>query len=70
MSLPIRDGVPKPPAPPLTRILREGGCHLFRGPEYCEKCGSSVQREWFGFGKIIGCIQPKCSEYIAHKQFP
>lgn len=47
--------IPKPPKPPIGRIIREGSIGL------CSKCGSSLQKSLFG--KIKGCIQPKCENY-------
>ena len=48
---------PKPPKPPLTRILREdGGCGT------CPKCGSSLIRKsvFFGFTSKKKCIHYDC----------
>ena len=43
------------PSPPPCRILKEGSLGI------CDKCGSSLKKTWFG--KVLGCIQPKCSNY-------
>jgi len=50
------------PKPPLSRILEEG---IY---EYCNKCGSTLKRKFnlplfIRFGKVLGCIQPKCENY-------
>ena len=47
--------VPKPPTPPLSRIIREGSIGT------CEKCGSSLHRKFFIW--VDGCYQPECSFY-------
>ena len=47
--------LPAPPIPPPGRLRREGS-----GPDACEICGSSLKRRWFGLGRAIGCLQPKC----------
>lgn len=49
------NSIPKPPIPPPCRIIREGG-----GACFCDICGSSLKRRWFGLGAVIGCLQPKC----------
>ena len=44
---------------PLIRMIRD----LTVGT--CPECGST-EKWWFGyrgFGKILGCIQPKCCNY-------
>lgn len=55
----------KPPIPPPCRIIREGGCSGF-----CDICGSSLKRSWFGLGKVIGCLQPKCWNWHGWSQLP
>jgi hypothetical protein len=55
----------KPPIPPPCRIIREGGC-----PGVCDICGSSLKRRWFGLGKIIGCLQPKCWNWHGWSHLP
>lgn len=47
--------IPKPPEPPPPRRIKEGA----RG--FCKKCGSSFKTTFWG--KIRGCIQPKCENY-------
>jgi len=44
-----------PPSPPPIRILKEGSLGI------CDKCGSSLKKTWFG--KTLGCVQQKCSNY-------
>jgi len=47
--------IPKPPEPPLGRIMREGSTKI------CKKCGSTMTRS--GFAGILGellCDNPKC----------
>ena len=51
---------PLPPLPSLGRILREGGVHI------CDKCHSSIKTNWYG--KKLGCIQPKCSNYYKKRK--
>lgn len=53
------------PIPPPSRIIREGG-----GTRRCEICHSSVKRRWFGLGRIVGCIQPRCWNYYGYKDLP
>ncbi len=48
-----RQGIPPPPAPPLTRIVREGGGNL------CPKCGSTRSRKYWLVGALI-CDQKEC----------
>ena len=47
------DPVITPPPPNL--VIYEGSL------SYCEKCGSSVKRNWYF--RVIGCWQPECSNY-------
>jgi len=51
----------RPKAPPL-KLIREDG----RIP-FCPYCGSSVNRAWFGFGRVLGCIQPECVNYHVNR---
>ena len=47
--------IPKPPPPPLNRVMRENSTN------FCRKCGSTMTRS--GFAHIIGkllCDNPKC----------
>lgn len=55
----------KPPIPPPCRIIREGGC-----VGICDICGSSLKRRWFGLGKVIGCLQPKCWNWHGWSYLP
>lgn len=48
---------PAPPAPPPTKIIKEGW-----GKDFCKVCSSSVKHSFLG--THLGCIQPKCSEYF------
>jgi hypothetical protein len=48
---------PPLPLPPLCRIIREGTIGD------CPHCGSTSIKRWVWFGKIIGCINPSCSNY-------
>lgn len=48
---------PAPPAPPPTKIIKEGW-----GKDFCKVCSSSVNHSFLG--TYLGCIQPKCSEYF------
>ena len=47
-----------PPKKPILRFIQEGN-------EYptCEKCGSSLKKRFYFFGKVFGCIQPECVNY-------
>lgn len=54
------DERPRPPTPPMTRMVGLGGC--------CPKCGSSEKRAWFGLGRVLGCIQPECDKYYGHRR--
>jgi len=45
------------PKPPIARIIREGTIGD------CPYCGSTTVKRWIWFGKIIGCINPKCPKY-------
>lgn len=54
----VTKAVLPPPAMPLSRIVKETG-----GAGVCPTCGSSLVRKHWLFGKL-GCIQPKCSNYI------
>ena len=49
--------IPKPPKPPLSRIIREGTIGD------CLKCHSTTIKRFIWFGRKIGCIQPKCENY-------
>ena len=55
--------IPKPPKPPLDRIIRDHSIGT------CPLCGSTEQRKYqfFGVGKIIGCINPDCKNYYKGK---
>lgn len=46
---------PIKPTPPPSRLINEW-C-----TDFCPICGSSMKRRWF---KIIGCIQPACTNYF------
>jgi hypothetical protein len=52
----IDSSIPKPPKPPLFRVLREGAGHL------CANCGSTTSKVGFLglFGKRL-CDNKKCS---------
>lgn len=56
---------PAPPTPPPSRIIREGGSTC-----RCDICGSSMKRAWFGLGRLLGCIQPKCWNYHGYRNLP
>lgn len=49
--------IPKPPKPPLSRIIREGTIGD------CLKCHSTTIKRFIWFGRKIGCIQPECENY-------
>ena len=34
---------------------------VFNGKDICHKCGSLLKKNWVG--RVLGCIQPKCSNY-------
>jgi hypothetical protein len=53
------------PTPPPGRIIREGGSIA-----QCRICGSSMKRAWFGFGRLLGCIQPKCWNFHGWRALP
>jgi hypothetical protein len=36
----------------------------------CQTCGSTQKRAWFGLGRVLGCIQPKCWNYYMWRQLP
>lgn len=46
--------IPKPPKPPTSRIILEGG-----GCDFCPVCKSSRVRKYFIFGKKL-CINKDC----------
>ena len=48
------------PFGPPNRILKVGA----RGT--CDDCGSSLKRTFWG--KVVGCIQPKCENYYEYKK--
>ena len=52
----------KKPKPPLSRIIREGTIGT------CPKCHSTEEKKYnfltFSWGKILGCINPKCENYF------
>lgn len=52
----VYDDPPKPPKPPLGRIIKEGTIGI------CDECGSSLKTKFFFF-KTGGCIQPECENY-------
>jgi hypothetical protein len=54
--------IPKPPKPPLSRIVTEGTTGT------CPWCGSTEIR-WMGFGNKLGCIQPECKFYYQKKRY-
>jgi len=56
--------LPKPPTPPPGRIICEGTISR------CDVCGSSLKRRWFGLGKAIGCLQPKCWNWHGWSSLP
>jgi predicted RNA-binding Zn-ribbon protein involved in translation (DUF1610 family) len=49
------------PSPPMSRIIIEGTAGS------CPECGSTEIRRWYGLGKPLGCIQPKCKRYYENK---
>jgi len=51
----IGSSIPKPPEPPLSRVLREGVGH------FCTNCGSTVSKNGFLgiFGEML-CHNQKC----------
>jgi len=49
--------IPKPPIPPLSRIIKEGTYGS------CPICGSTEEKKYFLFGPKIGCINPNCTNY-------
>jgi hypothetical protein len=51
------------------RLIAEGGLQLF-GNSFCDICGSSQKKAFFGLGQILGCIQPKCWNYFEWKNLP
>ena len=55
----IKEGTeyPKPPKPPLGRLIREGTIGD------CPYCGSTTIKRWILFGRSIGCIQETCTNY-------
>ena len=53
----IKTEDPTPPEFPLSRIIREGS------NTDCPYCHSTVNYRWFGLGRSLGCIQPKCKNY-------
>ena len=53
--------LPPKPTPPPSRIIAEGG-----SAEFCEECGSSIKKSWFG--KAKGCIQPLCDNYYLDQE--
>lgn len=57
--------LPERPIPPPGRIIRKGGV-----VGLCPTCGSSQKRAWLGFGRVLGCIQPKCWNYWEWKNLP
>lgn len=52
---------PGPPPPPIGRLIKEGTIGD------CPKCKSTTVKRFFWFGRSIGCIQPKCTNY--YKRF-
>lgn len=50
------------PKPPLTRLIREGTLGT------CPDCKSTEVKRFIFFGKLIGCIQPKCKNYYKNEQ--
>lgn len=50
--------IPERPIPPPGRMIVEGSL-----PSFCPTCGSTQKHAWFGFGRVLGCIQPKCWNY-------
>lgn len=51
---------PKPPKPPLCRMIREHGVVF----GFCLNCGSSLKRTKLFFGKKK-CINPECENSIS-----
>jgi len=45
------------PSPPPYRLIKEGTMGD------CPHCGSTSIKRWVWFGKIIGCINPECTNY-------
>jgi len=57
------DGQPPPkPKPPLDSVINESDCG-----DKCPKCGSTQHRKWIS-GKVLGCINEKCDNYINKKR--
>lgn len=52
------------PVPPPIRLIMENSVSGI-----CSTCGSSLQRKFkwlghlFGISKVLGCVQPQCSNY-------
>ncbi len=55
--------VSEPPKPPLGRVMKEGTMGT------CPICRSTEKRKFalFGFGDILGCINPECPNYYKNK---
>jgi hypothetical protein len=56
--------IPERPTPPPCRLIKEGGV------DFCKTCGSTQKRAWFGLGRVLGCIQPKCWNYYRWRSLP
>ena len=56
--------IPKPPEPPLSRIIKEGGGH------FCKNCGSTSSKVGFIglFGEIL-CDNKKCPNSKSRKNY-
>ena len=60
----IGSSIPKPPEPPLSRVIREGVGH------FCANCGSTVSKD--GFLGIVGemlCHNQKCPNSKSKKNY-
>ena len=51
------------PKKPILKLIQEWN----EGPT-CEKCGSSLKKQFYFFGKIFGCINPECENYWKKEQ--
>jgi len=60
----IGSSIPKPPKPPLSRVLREGVGH------FCTNCGSTVSRDGFlGIFEEMLCHNQKCPNSKSKKNY-
>ena len=60
----IGSSIPKPPEPPLSRVLRDGVGH------FCTNCGSTVSKDGFLglFGEML-CHNQKCPNSKSKKNY-